>query len=121
MAEVEMTHIGENSRLVENQEVPARLCSFDACPNEALYRCEMRIWCKKYGCRAVVCEEHKNQEKICGCLDQKELISCLICEPLLKDKASKGHFFIPALVFMIINVLVWVPVIIIRLKELQQI
>ena len=69
----------------------------------------------------VRCEEHKNQEKICGCLDQKELISCLICEPLLKDKASKGHFFIPALVFMIINVLVWVPVIIIRLKELQQI
>ena len=86
--------------------------------NEALYRCEVRILFKKNGCGAVICEEHRNRNKLCSCLDQKEMIVCQKCAPDLKEKARKRHFWIPAFIFIVLNVIIWMVLIIGRLDEM---
>ena len=68
-SEMEMSQIGEQSRLVEEPELYVRPCDVPDCENEAMHRCETRILFKKHGCGAVVCEEHKSKTKLCACLD----------------------------------------------------
>ena len=116
--EVEMSGVGENSRLVEEPEFNVGPCSKPDCMNEALYRCEVRILFMKHGCGAVICEECRNKTKLCSCLDQKEMIVCEKCAPELKEKARKRHFWIPSLVFIIVNVITWYWLIIERLGEM---
>ena len=119
--EVEMSGVGENSRLVEEPEFNVRPCSEPDCMNEAKYRCQAYILFKKHGCGAVICEEHRNQSKLCSCFDQKELIVCQKCEPVHKEKARKRHFWIPALIFIIVNVITWYWLIIDRLGDMQDV
>ena len=88
--------------------------------NEAEYRCETRILCRKVGCKKLICEDHRNQTKLASCLDQKEMITCTECEPALKEKARKMHFYFPGFIFMLINVCVWIPLIIGELTNLQE-
>ena len=66
-----------------------------------------------------VCEEHRNQEKLCSCFEQKELVTCVDCEADLKEKASKWHFFIPGIIFMLVNLAIFLPAILDRLNKVQ--
>ena len=111
----------DQQRLVEEPEFNVRPCSEPDCMNEALYRCEVRILCKKQGCGQVICEEHKSKNKLCFCFDQKEMIVCKKCAPELKEKARKRHFWAPALLFMVINLIVWMILIIGRIDEMQEV
>ena len=110
--EVEMSAIGENSRLLE--EEPAE-------SNERQYRCEAYILFKKHGCGAIITEEQRYKSKLCSCFEQKEMIVCQKCGPVHKEKARKRHFWIPALIFIIVNVITWYWLIIDRLGDMQDV
>ena len=45
---------------------------------------------------------------------------CKDCQPKVKDATGLYRFYIPVLVFMVINILVWGPLIGSRLSELQE-
>ena len=88
---------------------------------EEEFTCEVRILCRKNGCGKVFKEKERSRIKLCICFDQKQATVCKKCEKDLKEKARKRHFWIPALLFMIVNVIVWMILIIIRLDEMQEV
>ena len=92
----------------------------EPCDNDAVYICNSKILFKKHGCGMAVCEEHRNQAKLCSCFEQTELVTCLDCEAALKEQASKKHFFIPGIIFILLNLVVFLPTIIDRLKTIQE-
>ena len=67
----------------------------------------------------MVCEEHRNKTRICVCIDQKEIVTCQVCEEKVKDTARKAHFYIPALGFCVANVAAFMPSILSNLKDMQ--
>lgn len=71
----------------------------------------------------MICEEHRNQEKLCNCPDQKELITCLKCEESgeIKDIAAKRNFWLPGFLFLIMNAIIFIPVVIEQISMLQEI
>jgi len=112
--------VDEDHRLVAEQEVDVKYCMWkEGCENEAVFRCECRIMFRKEGCNKIFCEEHRNKTKLCSCLDQKEMKVCMECEPRLKEKARKWHFYFPGFVFMIINLCALIPFIVGELDSMQ--
>ena len=45
---------------------------------------------------------------------------CKSCEPRVKDVAAKWRFYLPVLLFMIVNIAVWGYAISLRLDQLQE-
>ena len=65
------------------------------------------------------CDDHIGEERMCVCIDQGEMVYCVDCMPIIKDKASKWNFYIPAFLFMVVNCLVLFPAITNRLEDMQ--
>lgn len=65
----------EMQRLVQNEE-DFKICDSEGCTNEALYKCSVRILCRKYGCQKELCEDCRSHDKFCQCLDQRPLVCC---------------------------------------------
>ena len=82
------------------------------CGADAEYQCATMILFKENGCKKWVCAEHKNQEKICTCLQKQEPVTCLSCEPEIKETSALKHFWLPGLAFIILNIIVFMPIII---------
>ena len=57
---------------------------------------------------------------MCLCLDQLEMVTCINCEPLAKSQTGKWNFFIPLFVFLAITALILLPMIGVRIGELQE-
>ena len=62
-------------------------------------------------------EESRNRVKVCTCIGQEER-ECEEGDQETRGKAAKWHFFIPALVFILINIAVWFPLVVTRLDDL---
>ena len=110
-------------RLLGEREkvIPVRQCRyFPTCLKEGEYVCRLRICCCRYGCKERVCEDHRNQNKFCMCLDQRDMVSCETCEPKLREKASWWQFYIPIIIFLLANICAFTPSILNRVKTMQE-
>ena len=47
------------------------------------------------------------------------MVVCVNCEEEVKDKARLGHFYIPALVFFVLNIAIFLPFLLSNLKDMQ--
>ncbi len=119
-SEIEMQKVGELEGLLSEGKgkLRAKPCSTPDCGNDAKFRCEVKIMCSEYGCKRIVCDDCRNQIKICGCIDQKEKVCCVDCEEKVRSQAGKWNFFIPSFLFIIINIAVWFPLTLSRLSDL---
>lgn len=93
----------------------------EMCGNPAVAKCHVKILFKTEGCNKLICEEHRGKDKMCMCIDQKQMESCEGCQPAIKELAGKWNFFLPMAIFVILTALIFLPWISVRLTELHDI
>ena len=56
-----------------------------------------------------MCDTHKNKKLLCVLPGRKQMATCSACTDKVKDEASKWHFWLPTLIFLIINIIIGGP------------